>query len=91
MVERRKENWYLFHLIQIKWNINMSGWAGPKHDCRYPEDRIPLCTISKLRQEAVRASMCCHISCTFGSHLPAEVGSGATTCPTAPDLASVLR
>jgi hypothetical protein len=34
---------------------------------------------------------CCHTSCGPGPHLPTEVGSGATTCPTTPDLASLLR
>jgi hypothetical protein len=48
-------------------------------------------TSSKLRQEAGCASTCCHISCSFGPHLPAEVGFDATTCPTTPDLASLLR
>jgi hypothetical protein len=35
--------------------------------------------------------MRCHIRCSFGPHLPAEVDSGATTCPAASDLASLLR
>jgi hypothetical protein len=30
-------------------------------------------------------------SCSFGPHLPAEVGSGVATCPAAPDLTSLLR
>jgi hypothetical protein len=33
----------------------------------------------------------CHVPRDFGPHLHAEVGSGATTCPKAPDLASRLR
>jgi hypothetical protein len=43
------------------------------------------------RQGAVRASKRCHISCSFGPHLPTEVGSGAATCPAASDLTSLLR
>jgi hypothetical protein len=34
---------------------------------------------------------CCHMSYGFGSRLSAEVGSSATTCPMALDLASWLR
>jgi hypothetical protein len=59
--------------------------------CWYPEDRVPPHTSSKSRQRAVRASTCCHISCIFGPHLPAEVGSRATMCSTAPDLTTLLR
>jgi hypothetical protein len=43
------------------------------------------------RQRVVRASKCCHVSCSFGPHLPAEVGFGAATCPAASDLTSLLR
>jgi hypothetical protein len=32
----------------------------------------------------------CHISCSFRPHLLADVVSGVTTCPTAPNLASLL-
>jgi hypothetical protein len=32
-----------------------------------------------------------NVSCSFGPHLPVEVGSGATTCPAALDLTSLLR
>jgi hypothetical protein len=32
----------------------------------------------------------CHMSCSSGPLLPAKEGSGATVCPTAPDLASLL-
>jgi hypothetical protein len=35
--------------------------------------------------------MHCHVSYNFRPHLPAEVGSRAATCPTAPDLTSLLR
>jgi hypothetical protein len=31
------------------------------------------------------------VSYGFEPHLPAEVGSGAATCPVAPDIASRLR
>jgi hypothetical protein len=64
---------------------------NPKSRASYPEDRVPLHRNSKSRQEAGRASMRCHISCSFGPHLSTEVGSGAVTCPTAPDLTSLLR
>jgi hypothetical protein len=43
------------------------------------------------RQGAGHTSTRCHVSYTFGPHLPAEVGSGAATCPSALDLASLLR
>jgi hypothetical protein len=33
---------------------------------------------------------CCHVSHSFGPRLPAQEGSGATTCPTAPNPASLL-
>jgi hypothetical protein len=59
--------------------------------CRHPEDRVSPHTSFKSRQGTWRASMRCHVSCTFRPHLPAEVDSGATTCPTAPDLTSLLR
>jgi hypothetical protein len=32
-----------------------------------------------------------HTGCSFGPHLPAEVSSGAATCPMAPDLTSLPR
>jgi hypothetical protein len=65
--------------------------CGPGGLCRYPKDRVTPYTSSKSRQGARRASTCCHISCSFGPHHPTEVGSGTTTCPAAPDLASLLR
>jgi hypothetical protein len=34
---------------------------------------------------------CCHVSRCLRSRLPAEVSSSATTCPSAPDLVSLLR
>jgi hypothetical protein len=34
---------------------------------------------------------CRHVSHSFGPHLPTQEGSGAATCPTAPDPASLLR
>jgi hypothetical protein len=58
--------------------------------CSYPEDRIPPHTSSKSRQRAGCASTRCHVNCTFGPHLPAEVGSGVTMCPATPDHASLL-
>jgi hypothetical protein len=65
--------------------------CGPGGICWYPEDRVPPHISSKSRQEAGCASMRYHVSCSFRPHLPTEVRSGATTCPTAPDLVSVLR
>jgi hypothetical protein len=59
--------------------------------CRHPEDWVPPHISSKLKQEAVCASTRCHASYSFGPQLPVEVGSGATTCPTAPNLTSLLR
>jgi hypothetical protein len=59
--------------------------------CRHHEDRVPPHTSSKSRQGAGRVSTRCHISCSFGPHLPVEVGFGATTCPVAPNLTSLLR
>jgi hypothetical protein len=41
-------------------------------------------TSSKSRQSAGRASTPCHVSCSFGPHLPVEVGSGTATFPAAP-------
>jgi hypothetical protein len=60
-------------------------------DYRYPTDRVPPHTSSKSRQVAGSASTCCHVSCSFRSHLPTEVDSGTITCSAAPDLASLLR
>jgi hypothetical protein len=58
--------------------------------CRHPEDRVSSHTSSKSRQGAMLASMHYHVSCSFGPHLPAAVGFGATTCLAAPDLTSLL-
>jgi hypothetical protein len=79
--------------IFTTWSLGMfrSPIAWSCWVCRYPEDRVPPHTSSKLRQGAGRASTRCHISCSFRPHLPAEVGSDATTCPMALDIASLLR
>jgi hypothetical protein len=53
--------------------------------------RYPTHTSSKSRQGAGRASTYYHASCSFGPHLHVEVGSGASTCPVAPDLTSLQR
>jgi hypothetical protein len=58
--------------------------GGPWGLCRHPEDRVPPHTSSKSRQGAGRASTRCHVSCSFGPHLPAEVSSGTATFPAAP-------
>jgi hypothetical protein len=56
--------------------------------CQYPVDPIPLYTSLKSRQIVGRASTHCHVAYDSGPHLPAKVGSGAATCPMAPELAS---
>jgi hypothetical protein len=50
------------------------------------EDVCP--TSFKSSQGAERASMSCHTSCGPRSCLPTKEGSGAATCPAAPDLVS---
>jgi hypothetical protein len=55
------------------------------------EDRLPHNTTSKSRQGVVCTPTCCRVNCSFRPHLPVEVGSGATTCPTASDLTSLSR
>jgi hypothetical protein len=42
------------------------------------------------RQRAGCAIMCCHVYHSSGPRLPSEEGSGITTCPVAPDPASLL-
>jgi hypothetical protein len=59
--------------------------------CRCPTDRVPLHTSLKSREAVGHASTHCHVSYGSGPRLQAEVGSGATMCPMAPDLASQLR
>jgi hypothetical protein len=54
------------------WSLSVSWRSDTLH------------TSSKLRQRVMRASMRCHISCRFGSHLLVEVGSDATMCPAVP-------
>jgi hypothetical protein len=49
--------------------------------CRYPADRVPLCTAFKIRQGAGRASTRCHMPYSSGPCLPTEMGCGTTTCP----------
>jgi hypothetical protein len=57
-------------------------------NCRYPADRVPLHTRFKSRQVVGRTSTHCHMPYGSGPRLPAEVDSGAGTCPMAPDLTS---
>jgi hypothetical protein len=66
--------------------------------CRHPEDRIPPYISSKSRQGAGHAftrchtsCRCCHVSRGPGPRLLAELSSGAATCSSAPDLASLPR
>jgi hypothetical protein len=65
------------------WVHNLSR-GGPGGLYWHHEDRVPLHTSFKSRQGSGRASIRCHVCCSFGPHLPAEVGSGATTCHAAP-------
>jgi hypothetical protein len=58
---------------------------------RYPADRLFLHTSFKLRQGAGHAPTRHHVPYNTGHCLPVEVGSGAATCPVAPDLASLIR
>jgi hypothetical protein len=58
-------NIFIFQLKIIVQNI--TEWRAGY--CRYPEDRVPLQTISKSRQGAGHASMRYHVSCSFGAHL----------------------
>jgi hypothetical protein len=76
----------VLHMFPMHSNV---GWQQYGF-CWYPEDRVPTHTSSKSRQGVGCASTCCHIHCSFGPHLPAEVGFGTTTCHVAPDLASLL-
>jgi hypothetical protein len=59
--------------------------------CQYPADRVPLHTSLKSRQVAGRVFTHYHVPYGSGPHLPAEVGSSATTCPMASDIAFRLR
>jgi hypothetical protein len=80
----------LYRFICLAFFVSV-GHIYMREDCRHPKDRVPPYTTSKSRQGAGRASTRCHVSCTFGPHLLVKVGSGTVTCPTAPDLASLLR
>jgi hypothetical protein len=64
--------------------------GGPGGHYRYPEDRVPLHTSFKMRQREECASVHCHMHCGSGPCLPTKAGSSATTCPSAPDPASLL-
>jgi hypothetical protein len=65
--------------------------VGPGASVDIVKIGYPPHTSSKSRQGAGCASMPCHVSCSFGPHIPAEVEFGATMCSTAPDLTSLLR
>jgi hypothetical protein len=69
---------------------SLSRGASGGH-CQYPTDRVPSHTGFKSRQGAGRASTHYHVSCILRPSLPAEMGSGATTRPTALNLTSLLR
>jgi hypothetical protein len=59
--------------------------------CQHPEDQVFPHASSKSKQGAERASTHCHVSCSFGPYLPAELGFKAATYPTALELTSLLR
>jgi hypothetical protein len=44
----------------------------------------------RILPPCLRGLRCCHMSCGFGSYLPAREGSDAATCPTASGPASLL-
>jgi hypothetical protein len=52
---------------------------------RYPTDRVPAHTRSKLRQEVGRVTTRCCVSHGTGPCHPIRKGSGVVTCPVAPD------
>jgi hypothetical protein len=58
---------------------------------RYHADRIPSYISFKSRQGEGRASVHCHVPCSSKLCLPTKASSGAATCPTAPDPASLLE
>jgi hypothetical protein len=60
-----------------------------QHNYRYPADRVFPYTSFKSKQGSGCASMRSHVPYSFGPHLPAEVVSGAVTCPAAPNLSSL--
>jgi hypothetical protein len=55
------------------------------------QTRYPGIESIKSRQGVGRGFTCCHVSYSSGPHLPVKVGSDATMCPVAPDLASLSR
>jgi hypothetical protein len=67
------------------------SYGGPRGHCRYSTDRVSLHTSSKLRQEAGRATTCRLVSHGIGPYDPIWEGSGATSRPSALDLASLHR
>jgi hypothetical protein len=76
---------------------SMTAWsqrvslAERNCSCQYPTDWVPSHTSFKARQGEWRASTHCHVCCSSGPCLPAEVGSGVATCLLAPDSGSLLR
>jgi hypothetical protein len=65
--------------------------VGSGGHCRYPADRVLLCTSFKSRQGAVRAPTHHHVSFSTGPCTSAEVGSRTATCLAAPEPASLMR
>jgi hypothetical protein len=65
--------------------------GGSGDHCRYPTDRVQPFTSFKSRQRGGRATTCHHVSRSTEICLPAEVGSEATTCPAAPEPASLVQ
>jgi hypothetical protein len=65
--------------------------GGPEGHCWYPTDLVPPCISFNSRQRVRCSIVHRHISRSFGSCLPAEVGSGAALCPAAPEPAFLVR
>jgi hypothetical protein len=66
----------------------LNGYATQR--VRHLEYRVTSHIRFNSRQVAERVFTRCHIRCSFRSHLPVEMGSGATTCPAALGLISLL-
>jgi hypothetical protein len=78
--------------VELRWRIALSmeeiKW---RCGCRYTEDQVPHIQALSKKQGAERVSMHCYLRCSFRSHLLTEVDFDAATCPTVPDLTSLLR
>jgi hypothetical protein len=72
--------------IRATASLSSQAFRRGGHDsgCRYLVDRVFLHIGFKSTQGAGCASTRCHVLYSFRSRLPADVGSGAATCPVAP-------